>query len=251
MSVHPLLFGKLLKAWCGYSSGTLVASHYSHEFKPCTSDWGALAAVPPMTIQVYRDAGSAHQYYDCLCNELTLEIAHGSFLKTTMGVIGGKFSTAVKGSPTYLPGSEFVWDQSSIAFASGAIDELSSFSITLNNNLEGKGTVDGTKTFNRIKRAGFRTIEVAGTLLFVDQVEHDIFRARTGQRMIVDVVGQLVSSGYSAELKIDMPQVKYKEFPINVGGPGTIEVGFTGDAEYHAGSATMVEFTLVNTLAAY
>ena len=251
---HPILMGVLLKAWCGYSSGTIQGSCYSHEFKPRTTDFDDMAAVPPMTIEVYRDAGSAHQYYDCLCNALNIENAHGTIVKVTAGLIGGNFAKAVKTVPSYLTGSEFTWNQTSISFqgsAGGAIDEVSQITIAMNNNLEGKGTLDNTKTFNRIKRGGFRTIEVSGTILFVDDDEFDQWRNQAAQPAVMTVTGQEISSGYNAEFKADFPEMRYNEFPVNIGGPGMIEVGFGAAAKYNADSATMAEFTLVNTQAAY
>ena len=253
VEAHPILIGKLLKAWCHTTSYTpaLVASHYTHTFMPAPGDWGDLAAVAPMTIEVYRDAGSAHQYYDMCLNTLALEIAHGSIIKATAGFIGGKFAKAAKKSPSYLTGSEFTWDQASIQIGEAAVDELSTMTITLNNNLEAKGTLDGTKLPNRIKRAGFRTIEIAGTMLFINDTEFDIYRNQTRQEFIITVTGQAVSSGYNASLEIDLPSVIYTAFPPNIAGPGLIESSLTGKAKYSSTSGTIARFVAVNTLATY
>ena len=250
---HPILIGKFLKAWCHTTSyvPALVASHYTHTFMPAPNDFDVLAAVPPMTIEVYRDAGSAHQYYDMLLNTLTLEIAHGAIIKATAGLIGGKFSKAAKNSPSYLTGSEWTWDQASMQIGGSAIDELSTMTITLNNNLAAKGTLDGTKLPNRIKRDGFRTIEVAGTALFISDTEFDIYRNQTRQEYIINVAGQACSSGYNTALEIALPSVFYTAFPPNIGGPGLIEASFTGKAKYLSTSGTIARFTLTNTLATY
>ena len=251
--VHPVLIGKFLKAWTGVDSykATASGSHFNHVFWPSPGDFDALAAVPPMTIEVYRDAGSAHQYYDMLLNTLTLEIAHGAMIRATAGLVGGKFKKVVKTQPTYLTGSEWTWDQASIQVGSAAIDEASVMTITLNNNLAAKGTLDGTKLPNRILRDGFRRVEVSGTMLFVDDTEFDICTSRTAQAFVIDVQGQQCASGYNTELKIDMPQVVYEAFPVNIGGPGLIEVPFTGHAQYKVTSLSAVLFTLVNTLSTY
>jgi len=253
VEAHPILIGKLFKAWCHTTSyaATLVASHYTHEFMPAPVDFDALAAVPPMTIEVYRDAGSAHQYYDMCLNTLALEIAHGSIIKATAGLIGGSFAKAAKKSSSYLTGSEFTWDQASIQIGGTAVDELSTITVTLNNNLEAKGTLDGTKLPNRIKRAGFRTIELAGTMLFVNDTEFDIYLNQTRQEFIITVTGQAVSSGYNASLEIALPSVFYTAFPPNIAGPGLIESSLTGKAKYNADSGTIGRFTVVNTLATY
>lgn len=250
---HPILLGKLFKAWCHTTSYTtaLGTSEYTHTFMPAPDDFGDLAATPPMTIEVYRDAGSAHQYYNILLNTLTLEIAHGTIIKATAGLIGGNFTKVAKNTASYLTGSEWTWDQASIQIAGSAVDELSTMTITFNNNLAAKGTLDGTKLPNRIKRDGFRTIEVAGTMLFVDDTEFDIYRNQTRQRHVITVEGQECASGFNTKLEIDLPSVFYTAFPPNISGPGLIEASFTGKAKYLSGSGTIGKFTLVNSLATY
>jgi hypothetical protein len=167
---HPQLLGKLLQAWTFASCDVTSQSGptYLHKFQPATADFDALSAVQPMTLEIFRDAGSAFLYYDCLCNGFSIEIAHGAIIRGTMSVIGGKYKDAAKATPSYLIGSEFTWNQTSVSFAGSAIDEISALTITGANGLEGKGTLDGTRTFNRIKRSDFRTMELSGTVLFVD-----------------------------------------------------------------------------------
>lgn len=254
IEAHPILAGKLLAAWMGQSSGTLTTSVYTHLFKPKATDWGDLAAVPPMTIEVYRDAGSAHQYYDCCMNQLVIEIAHGSLVKMTGSVVGGKFAKAAKSTPSYLIGSEYTWNQTSISFqgsANGAIDEITQLTITLNNNLEAKGTLDGTKTPNRVKRTGFRTAEIAGTLVFENDQEFDHWRNQAAQPAVITITGHAVTSGYNAYMEFDIPQMKYNEVPVNIGGPGLIEASFSAKCEYKTTSATMIAVTIQNTVSQY
>lgn len=248
---HPILLGVALTAWAGQSSGTLTDSTYTHQIKPIATDWGEMSAVPPMTIEVYRDAGSAHQYYDMCCNDLSIEIAHGAIVKCTMSMLGGKFGKVAKTAASYLPGSYMTWDQSSISVAGTGIDEISTMTINAHNNLEGRGTLDGTKTFNRMKRSGYRTVDVAGTMLFVNDDEFDNWRDQTEQRLDVTVTGQAVSSGYNATLEIDIPSMRYDNMPVNIGGPGVIEASYTAQGKYNSGSATAIEFTLINTAAGY
>ncbi len=193
---HPILVGMALKAWTSASSDvTLNDSAYTHTIKPNTADFDALAAVRPMTVEIFRDIGSAFLYSDMLCNELTLEVVHGTVVKATMALMGGKFTKAVKSAPSYLPGSEYTWHQSSIQFTNsagtiGAIDEISQATITLNNNLEAIGTLEGTKTPNRIKRSGFRTAEFAGTVLFTRQEDVDDDKNQREQRAVMTSTGQ-------------------------------------------------------------
>lgn len=251
---HPVLLGKMLKAWFGQSSGTLQDSCYSHEFNPVTADFDNLAAVPPMTVEVYRDAGSGHLFSDMLCNQLVLEMAHGAIVKATASMVGANMVKATKSTPSYLPGSDYTFDQASFSLQgsnNGAFDLMQTVTITLNNQLEATGTLNATKRPSRIKRSGFRTIEIAGTMLFEDDNESDHFLNSAQQRVVATLTGQEVSSGYNASLEMDIPSFRYTEFPVNAGGPGLITSGFSAKAKYNAGSGTMATFTMVNTLSEY
>lgn len=252
LEAHPIGVGKMIKAWCNVGSvnTTNQSSTYEHVFIPDTSDFDDMAAVIPMSVEVYRDAGSAFLYSDVLANTLSFEIAHGALMKATMGIIGANFQTLAKTTPSYPAGSLYPWNVSSVSLGGSAIDEISNLTLTFNNALEGKGTLDGTKTFNRIKRNGYRTCEIAGTLLFTSQTEADNFVNQTIQRLIITMTGETI--GNSANLlKIDIPRMRYAAFPVNIAGMGQIEVGFTAKAEFDETSSYLVEFTAQNTRAAY
>lgn len=253
---HPILLGKMCKAWFGQASGALVASHYVHTFNPVTSDFDNLAAVPPMTIEVYRDSGSAQLFSDMLCNQLVFEMAHGAIVKGTASMIGANRAKATKTTPSYLPGSDYTFNQGSFSWQGsndGALSELQNLTVTLNNQLTAVGTLNGSKKPSRIKRSGFRTVEIAGTMLFENDNELDHFLAGAQQQIIATLTGQIIdtSSNYSAQFKMDFPSFRYTEYPVNVSGPGLLAVGFSGKAKYNADSATMATFTLVNTLVSY
>jgi len=241
-NVHPIILGKLLAAWCGQSSADPIDSGcISHQFIPAISDFDEFAAVPPMTIEIYRDAGSAFLYYDMLLDTLTLEFAHGAFIKSTASFIGGKFAKAEKTTATYLAGSSFTWDTTSVSWGGAAIDEYENLTITFVNALEAKGTLNGTKWPNRIKRSNFRTITVAGTILFTNQTEVDLYRAQTKQQLII------TSKVGCNMIELDLPAVRYNTFPVNIGAPGMIAVGFEGSAKYNSTSGTIFEGTIVNS----
>jgi len=252
MEVHPILVGKFLKAWFGQSSGTLVTSHYDHIFNPRTVDWDTMCALPPFTMEKYLAVGSAHQYQDCVVDQLSFEIAQGSLIKMTASVLGtGEMSKVAKSTPSYLTGSEFTWNQCSLSVGGAGMDEIREMTITFANALEAYGTLDGTKYANRIKRGGFRTVELTGTLFLSDDTEFDIFRNQTAQQFILTITGGECGSGYYNKLKFDFPRVKYRELPAVIGGPTELEISFTADAYYDAGSATMCTITLTNTQTIY
>ena len=247
VEANPIQLGTLFKAWTGASSVSAQASCYTHTFIPQQADWGAMSAVPPMTIEAYRgDGGSSFIYYDCLANDLTLEFAHNAFVKATMSIIGGKFNRRAKTTATYAVGSLFTWDVTSMSVGGTAIDEFSAMTIKGSNALEAVGTMDGTKTPNRIKRSGKRTIEVSGTMLFVDQTEFNNYLAQTEQRLIINAQGATIGNS-SVLMKIDIPKFKYTAYPVNGAGAGRLEVSFSGKAKYDTTSAYPMEITLQNT----
>lgn len=247
--VDPCMIGYFLKGFChstSYEATTVTSYYYTHEFMPAQDDFDAMAATPPMTIEAYRDAGSAFQYYDCCINTLSFEFAQGALIKSTVGVIGAGFTMAAKQTASYEPFSEFTWDQTSISIAGTAVDEIQDMTIALNNNLEAVSTIDGTKYPNRIQRAGKRTVEISGTILFISEAEANVFRAQTERRLVI------TTQQNCNAINIDIPSFRYSAFPVNMGGPGKIAVGFSGNAKYNAGSGTAIQITTtVASLASY
>lgn len=249
--IHPIIVGFLLKGWCGIASGTLVTSCYTHTFNPRTTDWDTKAALPPLTLEVYRDVGSGMMYFDQCVNGFTFDFAHGKLLKSTWSFIGGNATKAVKTTASYWPGSEFTWNQVSVSIGGTAMTAITQMTVKGDNALEAKGTLDGTLVPARILRNGVRKLEISGTIITEDDTQLDCFRANTAQRLVINVAGQNVSSGYPALLKIDVPSMIYTEWPDNIGGPGLREVSFKAEADYNEGSGTMVTFTIQNTRASY
>ena len=253
MEVHPIVAGKLLKAWTGQSSEIgYSGSCYQHNFVPRTSDWSEeISALPPLTIEVYRDTGSAYQYYDMLCDKLVFEISQGTLYKMTASFIGAHFAWLAKTTTSYDAGSYFAWDTVSLSLAGAGVSNASQLTITANNNLEAKAYLDGTKYPGRILRKDFRTIEVAGTMLLVGDTQARIYRARTQQRIVATATHPTtIALGHNA-LEIDVPKMLYTNFPANIGGAGLIEVGFEGKAKYDTTSSYSIQWTLTNTRAAY
>jgi hypothetical protein len=251
MEVHPIVIGKIIKAWTGHESATLNDSAYSHQFLPATADFDTYAATPPMTFEVYRGVDSSFQYYDMLCNQFTIEIAQGALIRSTATFVGGKFAFINNTAPSYIAGSCFPWDITSVSIGGAAVDNASQITMTFNNNIEPIHVLDATKTPGRAKRTGYRTVEVAGTVFFDNSSQYQIFRARTQQRLIVTMTGQTTATSYNNTLTVDIPKMLYTEYPVNVGGAGQIEVGFSGKGKFDETSVYIAEFTLVNTEAAY
>lgn len=252
LEVHPHNIGKWLKAWAGQESVSYVQSMYSHHFEPLGEDWEAeKSALIPMTVEVYRDTGSAYQYFDMLCNQLTFEISQGAIYRATAGMIGAQFAWMAKSAPSYEVGSYFTWDTVSVSLAGNGISDVSDMTITLNNNLAGKAFLDGNKYHGRILRDDYRTVEISGTMLLVGDAEARIYRARTPQRLVITATDPTTVMLDHNRLEIDIPQMRYTSFPANIGGPGLVDISFEGEGGYDPTSSYAVTMTLTNTTAAY
>jgi len=253
LEVNPLAIGKLLKAWAGQSSMSgYSGSCYTHEFIPRSGDWEEeRCALQPCTIEVYRDTGSAYQYFDCMLNTLTFEIAQGTLYKCTAGFIGAQFAWMSKTTPSYDAGSYFSWDVVSVSLAGSGVSHISELSVACNNNLEGKAFLDLKRYPSRILRTDFRTVEISGNMLLVGDAEARNYNTKALQRLIMTATDPTtVALGHNT-LKIDIPKMQYTEFPANIGGQGLVEVGFSAKGKYDSSSAYSIKFTLINTTASY
>lgn len=250
--VHPHLIGKLCKAWAGASIPTVVASAYQHRSIPVTSDFTeGIAALIPMSVEVYRDTGSASLYYDCMLNTLAFEIAQGAFYKVTASIIGAQHSFINKSTPSYDQSSYYTWDTASLSIGGSAVSDISQATVTLNNNLAGKAFLDGKKYNSRILRDDYRTIEIAGTSLLNGVTEKEAYVNRTQRRFVLTTTDPSTAGNTHNSLEIDAPKMLYTAFPDNISGPGLIEVGFTAKGKYDTTSNYAVQLTAVNTTPVY
>ena len=252
MEVHPIHVVKLLKAWSGQSSPTLVGSVYTHRVIPVQTAWDNFAALPPVTVEIYRDAGnSSYLFYDMCVDALTFEIANGALWRTTVGFVGGKFQKNAKAAPTYIPGSAYPFDVTSLQLGGAANVDHSKVTIKMNNKLKPMFFLNGLRTPGRILRGDKRTIDISGTTVYMNDTQADIFRAQTAQALVINARGQSLTTSQWADFFIRIPQMRYTTYPANIAGPGLIEVGYSGVAKYDESSATMIEFTMQNTRSGY
>ena len=252
--IHPISLGVLLKAMFGDPVSVTSGAIYNHTFKPRTTDFDEFAASDPVTIaKDMGDAGSGHLYYDMVANTLGLSIANGELLKATQAFVGGSYEQASALAASYPLGNDhFVWDASSITFGGSAQPDMLNVSVSIEEGLEAKYGFDTTKTPYRVKRTGFRVINIEGTMLFINQNEYQEFLSQTKRSAVIHCKGPTeIQSGYYDELTIDIPNLLVTENKPVAGGPGQIEVPLVAKAVYHPGSATAIAFTLQNTQAAY
>lgn len=248
---HPLYLGVWLKAALGQAGATLQDSVYTHEFLPAQADWDGHAAVPPLTLEVHRDAGSAFVYSDMLVSGLTLEVAHGQLLSAAMEVLGGRFARQAASTPAYRPGRPWTWDVVSASYDGAGIADFRQLSVAFDNQLATQYALSGGKAPHRIKREGPQQVRVEGTFLLENQLLFSEYVEQAEKRLVVVLTGEGVGSGYNAELTLDIPRLRLSEVAPQLSGPGQLEVSFSGAGVYDAGSGYALRATLTNTQPAY
>ena len=253
VEANPIMMGVLLKSMFGGPTTVTSGAYYTHTFKPRTADFDDYAANIPLTItKNLGDTGSAHRYYDMVASKMSMSVANGELLKTSIEFMGGKYSQIVAPAASYPTGKSWTWDVASVALAGTANADMSEFNLEIDEALENKYTLNNTKTPSRTKRSGRRTMSVGGTLIFDNQTEYQQFLAQAERNLTVHMRGTTeVQSGYVETLTLTVPLFRYVEFKPVAGGAGKLEVGFSGKGVYSVTSATMLQVTLANTQAAY
>lgn len=250
---QPIALGAMLASVMGKPSSVQSTGIYTHTFKPVATDFDDYAAnVPVSYLKDLNDGGSASLFQDLNGNTLSLGIVEGEFLKATVGFVGGQDSQIAAVAASYETGKRWTWDVSSLSIGGSAKPEVMDLTISIDESLEAQHTLNGSKYPSRIKRTGFRTIEVAGTMKFDNQTEYQAFLAQSEQAMVMTLTGPTeIQSGYYETLTIRAPALRWREDKPTIDGPGQIEVSLTGAAKYLTTSATALEMVLVNTLAGY
>lgn len=252
MEPNPVMIGHFLRGLLGQSSGTAAGSAFTHTFNPVQTNFDTNCALPPYTIQVYRDVGSSWQFTDAIVNAMTFEINANALVHATASVIARTSSLMPYTTASFNTGDPWAWDACSISIAGVGNAALETLSVSIENNIEGVVTLDTTKSWSRMLRNGLRTFGVSGTFDFTSQTEYNNFRSQAEQRFVVTVRGATeVSSGYYDTLTFDAPSVRYTSFEGGLSGPSRLQASFDGACKYNTGSAQAFKATLTNTRASY
>lgn len=252
---HPIMLGHFLRGVTGQASSTLTHSAYTWEFINKQSDFDSQHALPPFTIEMYRDVGSAYQLTDAIIPALTVEINGGTLVRATATVMAKVSSLTPNTTPSFEAGNPWKWDQVSYSIAGAANTSQEAVTISIDNQVEGVIVLNGTNRHGKYKRTSHPSYKISGTACFDDQTEYNQFRAQgedsTNQRFIVTVTGDTTAQSYTNELVFDLPSVRYTSYPVNVPGPGRISVGWEGNCKYDTSSSYSIRTTMVNTRASY
>lgn len=246
VEINPITIGALFKAMMGAPS-TSGSGKYTHVFKPAATDWDNKSAKPPFTAPIiFGDTGSGYQFYDLNIATMELVISNGEFLTANFGVIGGSYVKGVTGTPSYPTDDEFTWNTTSISIAGAGNDDVQSLTITLDDSIEAKHTMNNSLFPSRVKRNGFRTLNISGTILFDDHTEYEAFLAQSERNLTVTF-----TNSSSDVIEMIVPLARYTEFKPMGSGAGEQEVSFSSKGVYSVTSATLLQITLINDQATY
>jgi Phage tail tube protein len=255
--VYPNNVGHLLRAAFGDpitsqpdASGNPTV--YQHEFIPTQTNFSNVCALPPYTLEVHRDLEQAFQYAGAVVNDLTFSFGtDNKVMQGTAAIIAKKLALISKTTPSFETTNPFLWHQATITIDSAQNTDIQTLEFGVNNNLEGRPTLDGTKEISRIWRNGKRTFPINFTFDLKDLTEFNRFRSQSEVSATIELTGALISGTYNYKMTIDIPKLRYTAFPINVGGSEVITAQVEGVAKYDPANAYAMKITLVNTKTSY
>jgi hypothetical protein len=264
--VNPIAAGYLLRPvfdQCTMVQSTalvsgLVASHSgvrAHVFTAGQTQFhaGSCSDLPTVTVEVFRgpttQTGTSFVYYNCAGNTMELQIQAGQLAQMTVDLLGREYGRKAESTATFPAAEAFLWSQASVSIGGTARPIFESVTVRLNNALDAVPLLDGRLRPNLIKRNGFRTVEMNGTMSFQTDSDYDLFIAGSETAVRITFTGPAISTApaNNAVFDISIPAFRYTAHPINIGGPGRISVPFQGRGMWHSGSGTALNIVLVNT----
>ena len=227
----------------------------SWTFLPNTSDYDSSYIKAPWSMySQFADSNSADLFYDIQAGQIDFVISQGQFTRGRIQIVGGNRVATGVGSANIVPdiadaGRLFPWNVASISYGGAALQTASDITVSLNENIDGLYTTNGSLAPYKYTRTGFREVTVNGTFYMVDRSMLNNFTSETQARLLITLVSTIaaVQSGYYNTLTIDVPQLKVTAFKPPVSGPGEVSVPFTGRGVSDPSSRYALQFTLINT----
>lgn len=224
-------------------------------FLPNTQDFNSTFVKNPFTIyKQWSDANSAELFYDCQFGQLDLAFGQGQFLKGTLTVAGGTRLSGGIGSMAVSPlatdvGRLFPWNVTSISYGAAGLSQFSDLTVSINENIDGVYTVNGTLAPFKFTRTGFREVTVNGTFYMNDRSLLNNFAAETQAQLLITSINTraAIQSGYYDTFVIDIPQFKITACKPGNSGPGEVSVKVTGRGVLDPTSNYAVQCLLQNT----
>ena len=258
----PKALGAILTAAIGQPASVTSGSLRTLTFLPRTADYSStLINEPHSILGKFSDVASAELAFDAQFGSIEFQFTQGQLLRSRAVVIGGQRVATGAGSAglaltldTVDLSAGFLWDVASISVGGGAINNLSTITVRLNDNIEPLYTLNGTLLPYKYTRTGFREVTVQGEMLFDSRSIFNDFTAvnTTVLRQLLITARNTrvqVQSGYYPTLTIDVPQMKITTLKPAVSGPSEVRVPFTGRGIIDPSSNYTFKATLITTYA--
>ena len=246
MPLFPEVALPIVAGILGNPTVTVVLSGFLHTntFKTPTADYASGLPTMPFTFEVFRDVTSSFNYTGVVMNTLQIEVAPNQEVRATVGCIGKATSIISKSSPTFAssPVEPFAFDTCSLSIGGTGTALIESFTLNLDNQLDGIPALNATTAIAKIRRTGPQMVNISGTMDFADLTEYNNFLNQTEQAFVMNF-----TRANSFAMKITLPRVIYTAFPVSMGGRERLTVSFEGKGRYHVGSATAVEIAVTTT----
>jgi hypothetical protein len=251
--VYPNVVGHLLRGAFGAPVSTeVVAGVYQHVFTPVQENFSNVCALPPYTLEVHRDMEQAFQYSGAVVNELTFSFGtDNKLMQGSAAIIAKALALIAKTVPNFEATNPFQWFQATVTLDAAINKDISTVEFGIQNNLEGRASLDGTKVISRVLRSGFRSFPVKFSLDLKDMAEYNKFRAQNEVPLKIELTGDVISGANNYKMIIDVPKFRFAAFPINVDGAGAIATQVDGSAKYDPAALHAIKITLINSTASY
>lgn len=265
--MHPLLTGYLLRSAFDVTTSARanlflngISSHagvIGHRFITGQTQFqsGSGSDLPTLTFEINRGpimgAGSSFMYYNNAANVMELTIEAGQFARCNFEYIGRTYGGKIRSTPSYVPAEAFLWNTASVSVNNAAKPFYENLTFRLENNLEAVPTLDGRLTPDLVKRNDFRRVNVNGSLSFRNFEDYQGFVNGSETNLEMTFTGKTLTGSlnvnHAETLYIQTPKFRYSTFPLNVGGPGRISVGFTGRGMIDQTSLYSMQVVVVNS----
>lgn len=203
---------QLLEFALGSKATVGAADPYTHTLEPANS-------LPYVTFHRSIGATLFEQFEDCLVNELTISADAGSPLTASFDILGRRaVRTPVAPTlPDLADDAVYNFNEASVTLAGGATSLVSSFELTIANNVSTQQT-DDVVPYDVV--AGLREVTCGFSLIFETLAEYNRFHygsttGTTQSNTLATVALEFsFSKGVDDNITFTLPSVVYEEFPV-------------------------------------
>lgn len=224
--VRDTQISSLLEATLGATATTGTTPNFVHTITPANS-------IPYLTFLKAIGGTLFEQYQDVMISELTISADAGSPLTASFDLVGRQ-ATRLAAEPGTLPalasGAVYNYNDAAVTLAGGATALVSSFELTISNNVSSQQT-DDVVPYDVV--VGSREVTLGFSMVFEDLLEYNRFHygstSGTAQSSSLATVAAVFTFtlGVNNEISFTLPAISYEEFPVEPdpgGDPITVDV---------------------------